>query len=163
MYEKTTDCNTALGQDSVLSGGSDIRKRPKGITVVAVIALISGFLQFTGIFLLRPETSLLLGMRVPFVVFVTVSLARVGLRLYSGIGLLKIRKIAFQIYIGLSVFDIMDLLGYCIGMAFSTRYHFSGPARTLFDFGSVISTLIGLAIPVSLLLYIVKKRDYFVN
>jgi hypothetical protein len=134
--------------------------RPKGVTIIAVLTLILALFGLIGLFLIQPMDSILFGIIVPIPVTVIATLISVGIGIYCGIGLLKLKRVARQLYIWLLVYHMVN------AALEKGRIMIGGnlPHAPIASYPTfIISNLLGLLIASFLIYYIASRKKYFVN
>jgi predicted nucleic acid-binding Zn ribbon protein len=132
-------------------------KRPKGVTIIAILILLGSVIGFFSVISLTEMTSIILGIRVPvgFAKFFLFLIQGVGI--YCGIGFLKQLAMARKVYIWISIYGIVNSL-------ISTPILISAlRLRDNDKVGLMINMVITIIFSGYILYYIIRHKDYFVN
>ena len=163
---ESPDCVRKIGEED--NGGKfcgSPLKRPKGVTIIAMLTMMSALFGLISVFLIRPMTSMIFGIRVPIPVTVIVILISSCSAIYCGIGLFKLKSVARTLYIWLSIYGMVNFAAargrIMIASASGDNLPFHAQITSYPTY--TITTLIGLSIPVLLIYYIVSRKKFFVN
>jgi len=132
-------------------------KRPKGVTVIAVLTLLGSAFSLLAIFNLNEMNSIILGLRVPVALARIVTLVFSGVGIYCGIGFLKQMALARKIYIWVAIYGIINQLISTPVLMNSMRLPDNVKG------GMIVGMIIGIAISGWILFYLIRRKDYFTN
>ena len=134
-----------------------VRKRPIGVTIIAVFILISAAVGLVKGIDPKESSSILFGMIVPYGVMVVYYLAVAIVSIYCGIGLLDLKNKARKICIW------MTIILFCNGLFSLGRQLEIMTIDKTFWMALIVATIFIFGINGYILYYLVSRREYFVN
>ncbi len=140
-------------------------KRPTGLTILAVYLFISGALSLIGAFTTSNINSALLGSFTDTSLTSTLDVLVAVIGIWCGYGFLKQLRISWNVYIGLSIFGILNtlfnmrLLDQMLSQGAGT--YLSPSQMAIARMTSIVTIIIILAVHITILVYLFKMRKYF--
>lgn len=160
-----TSCGQLVGEDAIHCAhcGTTLRiaQRPVGITIIAVLIIIGAVSNLFSVFMGSPTA--LLGMILTGTAARVFFLVLSGFAFYCGFGLWNMKKLACDVFIGVSVFNIINSLLSVLRLeelwAIQGLQLDDGAAATV----PAVLLILSLAIGAFLIIYLIKKRPLFIN
>jgi len=142
-----------------------VPKRPKGVTVIAVLCFIGAGGSLLALPTIDSTNSVLLGIRVPVIVMQLVGLIMAGLSVYCGVGFLKLKALAREIYLWVAIFGIANMvISYPVILSsMNLPRNLPSGAYESMIVGGIVGMIIVLALQGYILYYLFRRKDYFVN
>lgn len=134
-----------------------VPKRPKGVTVIAVLCFIGAGFSLLALPTIDSTNSVMLGLRVPVIVVQLVGLIMVGLSVYCGVGFLKLKALARQIFLWTAIYSIVQTVTSSPVILSSMNV----PSEAIVP--GIVGMIFGLALYGYILYYLFRQKDYFVN